>query len=132
MRIFSAIALIFLTFAILQPASAQYGRQRGGRSSGPTGASRAKQGAQPEDVLPNFTGVLTSIDKKKLTIEGEENNSLDFNCTKKTKYFNAAKNVGASNLKLGDHVSVEARRAPDGTLDAVNVRIEMKKPEQPQ
>ena len=101
--------------------------QTGGRGRG-GGQNRQ----QPLEVLPNFTGVLTSVDKKKLTIEGEEANSLEFNRTRKTKYYSGSKSINGTALKPGEKVSIEARRAPDGTLDAVNVRLEEKKQQPPQ
>lgn len=90
----------------------------------------AKQGAPKPDaaaeLLPNFSGTLHAIDKKSLTLEDQEGNTTQFTCTRKTSYLDGTKKIAASALKTGSIVSVEARQAPDGSLDAVNVRLEHK------
>jgi hypothetical protein len=81
----------------------------------------------PDESLPSFAGTVRGIDSKALTLERPDANTLEFNCSKKTKYYDGSKKVKASAIKPGDRVSVEAKRAPDGTLDAVNVRLERQK-----
>lgn len=115
---------IVLMLAVGGTLLGQSRQSRGSRSP------QSKQNQQPLNVLPNFVGILKSSGNKKLTLEGDDANSIEFNCSKKTKYFDGSKSITQTVLKPGDHLSVEARRAPDGTLDAVNVRLETKKPQQ--
>jgi hypothetical protein len=75
-------------------------------------------------ILPNFTGIVRSFERNTLTIEGSDANTLDFRCTRKTAYFDGKTKIKREALKQGDRVSVEATRAPDASLDAVNVRLE--------
>ncbi len=80
-------------------------------------------------MYPNFRGTLRGIDSKSVVIEEEDaGNSLQFNCTRKTKYLDGAKKLKRSDLKPGEAVSVDARHAPDGSLDAVAVHRERRKP----
>lgn len=122
------------------PASAQFGRFPGSGSPIPgrggvglpspvPGGRQPGTGKQktPDEPLPNFTGTVRGIGSKTLTLEGPESNTLQFNCSKKTKYYDGSKKIKSSAIQAGDRVSVEAKRAPDGTLDAVNVRLEHSK-----
>jgi hypothetical protein len=86
--------------------------------------SQMEQESSAADLLASFAGTVRVIKKKVLAIEVEESNTLQFNCSKKTRYYDGNKKLKHSNVQVGDHVSVEAKRAPDGTLDAINVRIE--------
>jgi len=78
--------------------------------------------------MPNFAGTIRGIDSKLLTLEEPGTNLLEFRCSKKTKYYDGSKKIASSGLKPGDRVAVEARRALDGTLDAVIVRFDRPKP----
>ncbi len=82
----------------------------------------------PEEALPSFTGTVKGIDEKFLTLERPDANTMEFHCSKKTRYYDGNKKVKASAIQAGDNVSVEAKRAPDGSLDAVNVRLDRRKP----
>ena len=116
-----------LTLLVLAAsASAQYGRHGGGTTRGgrQTGLPQDKTGVQA-DV--NFTGVLQQIDKKIIAMEGPDGNTLQFHCTKKTQFFDGEDKIKPTGLKVTDPISVEARRGPDGTLDAVAVHLEHKK-----
>jgi hypothetical protein len=77
-----------------------------------------------------FTGIVRGIDAKVLNIEGPETNTLVFHCSKKTKYFDGDKEIKRDAIKTDDHVSVDSRRAPDGSMDALNVRLEHPKTEE--
>jgi Domain of unknown function (DUF5666) len=100
------------------------GQQRRGTS---------RPSAQPDkgnstDPLPSFAGTVRGLDSKLLTLERPDENTLEFNCSKKTKYYDGDKKIKVSAVKPGDQVSVDAKRAIDGSLDAVNVRLEHPKP----
>ncbi len=72
--------------------------------------------------LPSFNGKVRGSGKKALTIETEDGNTLEFHCSKKTHYYDGGKTIKASDVKEGDTVAVEAKKAPDNSLDAVVVR----------
>ncbi len=80
--------------------------------------------ATTQQPMPAFSGTVTGFTGKTLTVESSESNTILFNCSKKTKYYAAEKRIGASEIGKGARVVVEAKMAPDGTLDAVNVRLE--------
>ena len=65
-----------------------------------------------------------------LLLEEPDQNTMQLYCTKKTRYFDGDKKIKASQIKVGDRVSVEARLGPDGKPEAVNVRLEREKPAQ--
>lgn len=102
-----------------------------GRSTYPRGTGRAPNSGQQQtpdgDPLPSFDGTVRGIDRKLLTLERPDSNMLEFNCSKKTKYYDGSKTIKPSAIKAGDRVLVEAKRALDGTLDAVNVRLDRPK-----
>ena len=122
LHIFGAFCLLSLLAGAIAPA------QQGGSS--PKSGSTAKKGnAKPGpagELLPNFSGTLRSISKKSLTLEDQEGNTTQFTCTRKTAYYEGTKKIDWSVLKPGNIVAVEGRQAPDLSLDAVNVRLEIK------
>jgi hypothetical protein len=130
-----AIAALFACLSTAAPAFPQFGRLPG-RVGGRTGTSLPPAvpgaGKQPktgkekpaQEPLATFTGTVRGADSKTLTLEGPESNTLVFHCSKKTRYFSGSKKIKPSAIQAGDRVSVEATRAVDGTLDAVNVRRE--------
>ena len=77
-----------------------------------------------QQLLPAFQGTLRGADSKSLLLEGRDANTVQFHCSRKTKYFDGSKAIRPSDLQPGDRLSVEARHAPDGSLDAVTVRRE--------
>ncbi len=103
-----------------------------GRSTYPRGTGRVPNNGQQQtpdgEPLPSFDGTVRGIDPKLLTLERPDSNMLEFNCSKKTKYYDGSKKLKASAIKAGDRVVIEAKRALDGTLDAVNVRLDRQKP----
>ena len=78
----------------------------------------------PAVPLATFTGTVHDMDGKTLTVEDADAKALHFFCTHKTRYFDGSKKIKGSDIKPGDHVSVESKTAPDGELEAVNVRRE--------
>jgi hypothetical protein len=81
------------------------------------------------DVAVEFAGTTSSITSKKLTLakddsaKGEEN-SLDFELSKKTLILDGDKKLKSSDVKNGQAVTVEAKRQIDGTLEAVTIRLQ--------
>src|SRR4051794_21119296 len=95
---------------------AQYGRsRRGGRSVGPTNGI---PGATP---AVTFRGALRSIDKKEIVIDAGEDQILHFKRTKKTKFLKGDKEIKPDDFPEEAAVVIEANRALNGDLDAVNV-----------
>jgi len=84
--------------------------------------------AQFQQPLATFTGTVREMDGKTLTLEVDESNPLPFVCTHKTRYYDGSKKIKASDIKPGDRVSIDTKRYPDGELEAINVRLEHKKP----
>jgi hypothetical protein len=114
------IGVLLLLLAAL-PSPCQIARPgRGGSRSPRTGVGDVS-GQQP---LATFKGTVQEIDKKALTVEEADSNTLQFVCSRKTHYYNGTKEIKASTLKPGDRVTVETKRFRDGELEAINVRLE--------
>ncbi len=94
------------------------------------GGGRSQQPSLSATPAVTFTGIVRGIDAKILNIEGPETNTLVFHCSKKTKYFDGGKEIKRDAIKTDDHVSVDSRRAPDGSMDALSVRVEHPKTEE--
>ena len=101
---------------------------RGTRVPSNTQGKGDPSGTSKDGVLPSFAGTVRGVDAKGLTLERPDENTLEFNCSRKTKFYDGPKKIKGTDLKPGDRVLVEARRAIDGSLDAVNVRVEHQKP----
>jgi hypothetical protein len=81
-------------------------------------------GSIPDEPLATFSGVVQDIDKKILRIKDADANTLQFVCDRKTQYFDGDRKIKITDIKPGDHVSVESKRFRDGELEAVNVRLD--------
>ena len=133
---------LILALAAGLPAIGQVGRPGAEYPGGRTGASlppavpgggkqsRAQKTKPEDNPLPTFKGTLRGADSKMLSLEVPGDNILQFNCSKKTAYYDGSKKIKVSVLKPGDHLSVDARRALDGSLDAVTVRLDRQPPPQ--
>lgn len=80
-----------------------------------------------EVALPAFPGTARAVSAKALTLELHDGNTMHFKCSKKTVWLDGAKKVQPSAIKDGDLVVVEGKKAPDGTMDAVYVRVQREK-----
>src|SRR6266550_3561393 len=94
----------------------QYGRPRRGRSVGPS--TNGIPGATP---AVTFRGTLRSIDKKEIVIDAGEDQIVHFKRTKKTKFLKGDKEIKPDNFPEEAAVVIEANRALNGDLDAINV-----------
>ena len=103
------------------PCAAQYGRRYDPRYD-PYGAPQ--QNPQGPDVLATFSGTVRGIDGKGMTIEGDDTNAVAFRFTHKTVFLAGQKKIKASDIHADDRVAVEAKKAPDGSLDAVVVHLD--------
>lgn len=80
-----------------------------------------------EAVLPAFPGTVQSASAKALNLELHDGNTMNFKCSRKTVWLDGEKKVQPSAVKEGDMVVVEGKKAPDGTMDAVYVRLQRPK-----
>jgi len=115
---------VLLLLAWGLPAVSQVGRPMGGRGRIPPTSGATV----PNVPLATFTGAVQSIDKKKLTLQESEEKTLQFICSRKTQYYDGDKKIKSSDIKPGDHVTVETKRFADGEMEAINVHIERPKP----
>ncbi|MGJ5814671.1 hypothetical protein [Paludibaculum fermentans] len=74
--------------------------------------------------LPTFLGTVKGSDGKVLSIESDDGNTMQFTCTRKTEFLDGKKRIKATDLQPGEYVSVEAKLAPDRSMDAVIVHRE--------
>ena len=78
----------------------------------------------PNEPLATFTGAVQTVDKKRLTLQDVDSNTLQFVCSRKTQYYDGDKKIKSSAIKPGDRVTIETKRFADGEMEAINVRIE--------
>ena len=95
---------------------AQYGRPRPARSPRTTGG--IVDGATP---LVSIRGAIRSISKKNIVIDTGDDQILTFKRTKKTRFLKGASEIKPDNFPAAAKVFIEASRAMNGDLDAVNV-----------
>lgn len=69
-----------------------------------------------------FDGTLASIDRKRLVLKIDEERSMDFRITGKTQFFRGKAKIKPSQLKPGEHLSIEAREDVDASVLALVVR----------
>ena len=93
----------------------QYGRPRRGRSTGPI------NGIPGVTPAVTFRGTLRSIDKKEIVLDSGEDQLLHFKRTKKTKFLKGEKEIKPDDFPDEAAVVIEASRAMNGDLDALNV-----------
>lgn len=110
----AAVSPLVLPQSNPRPRAAQ-----GGRTSG-----SAKGNTNEDNLLATFTGPVKGVDKKTLLLEVEGDNDLQFHLSRKTTVWDGERKISPQSLKPGTPVSVEAKRFPDGSLDAVHVRVE--------
>lgn len=74
--------------------------------------------------MPTFLGTVRGSDGKVLSLESDDGNTMQFTCTRKTAVYEGKKRIKATDLKPGEYISVEAKLAPDKSMDAVVIRRE--------
>ena len=117
-RLFGSLGLLFV-LATVDSAFCQGGS---GRASGKRSKIETRNPSQ--EPLAAFSGTVKQIDGKRLVLEGPDADTTQFNCNKKTQYFQDTRKLDRSGVKPGDQVTVEAKRAPDWTFDAMVVHLE--------
>jgi hypothetical protein len=115
-------------FALPFSAIGVMGQMRRIRGTGQTSPGAGKPG---DGVLASFSGVLRELESRSLILDQPDENMLKFIRSKKTKFYDESKQIKPSALKPGDRITVEAKEAIDGELEAVNVHIEHEKPADP-
>ena len=86
--------------------------------------NQKRDGSLSDRPTPGFAGIVRGSDKKGLAVENADKNLLQFTCTRKTLYLQGKAKLKLADIHVGDTVTVEARKTPDGTLDAVVVYVE--------
>ena len=77
--------------------------------------------------LPTFHGTLRGASAKSLAIDSNDENTMNFRCSKKTSWLDGEKKIKPEDIPVGELVAVDGRKAPDGTMEAVVVRIQRAK-----
>ena len=115
-------AFLYVCVAILLVAPV--GAQRGG-GRGPS-RQQLPQKTDPNeaDILATFSGKVFTVTKKEVAItllDGDH--ELPFRIGGKTDVLDGKAKKKLADLAVGDMVDVEAKRALDGTLDAVHIKL---------
>jgi hypothetical protein len=116
------IIIVLLALWLAPRLPAQYSRRRG-----PVAAT-ATSGPYNGPAV-TFNGTVKAIAKKELTVDLDpadpdaERQSLTFRLSKKTKFLKDDKEIKASDLEAGMHVSLDATRDGDQKLSALNVIV---------
>ncbi len=84
-------------------------------------------GPRVEEPLASIYGAVKVSEPKTLIVETADSNTIEFYCTKRTRYFEGNKRISQAQLKPGDLVRVESRTNLLGEPEAVNVYREMDK-----
>jgi hypothetical protein len=80
------------------------------------------------EPLQRAAGTLVKLDDKSVGIVADDSRKLNYKRTEGTRFFRDSKEIQASELKVGDRVSVEATEDEQGYLTAQNVYFEKDKP----
>jgi hypothetical protein len=118
-----ANSVLLVTLLLFQ----QVPRQRTPRHQAAPGSQSGNTGA-----VATFTGKFKSADKKFITVEVEEGQTLRMFITRSTKFIRDGKPAKASDFQLDENVTVETSR--DVLMNLLAVRVESvtaKKPGQP-
>jgi hypothetical protein len=84
-------------------------------------------GSQTVRVPPaTFSGTVHGISSKQITIETAEGNLLDFDINHKTKVMRGKKQIAASDLEMGDTVTIDAREEMGKFLIALVITAQPK------
>jgi hypothetical protein len=85
------------------------------------------KGPLGEQPVATMQGKVVAISSKKISVKLSDDNVLDFHVTRKTKFYANGKQADAKIVKVGEPAVMEAIRAGDGSLDALNVRVDRPK-----
>lgn len=119
---FLAVVALFAVAILPAHLAGQYSRRRG-----PTSAT-ATAGPYKGPAV-TFNGTVKSITKKDVLVELDRNDpsadqeSLTFRFSKKTTFTKADQTIKATDIAVGNHVSLDAIREGDQKLTALNVIV---------
>lgn len=83
--------------------------------------------AQGQKMPPGtFTGTVHGVSKKRITIEKEDGNLVDFEINHKTRVMRNKKPIKPTDLATGDRVTIEAREEMLQFLVALTITAEPK------
>ena len=119
LRFFCVFTLIFVLASLA--AAQQTGRSGGRRRNYPLGGLGFPM---PELPAVNYRGKLEKLDDKIILVELTNGQFFTFQRSGKTKFYKNSKQIKASDLKIGDPVSVDATEDPQAYLDAVDVSFD--------
>ncbi|MEO8661574.1 MAG: hypothetical protein ABI693_24100 [Bryobacteraceae bacterium] len=91
-------------------------RLPGRKSKGPAEKQQGK-----DEVLAATNGVVVENKAEQLVMAAEDTRMVTFKCSKITKYKRDDKEIKQTDVKSGDHVTVEYRKDDEGYFYAVNV-----------
>lgn len=83
---------------------------------------KAQPRKEDERVFPVFHGKIRELTRSKLDLEVEDGNRMELRVQKGTRFYKGTQAAKPSAFKAGDEVAVEAKHAPDASLDAISVR----------
>ncbi len=126
---------ILVALLLFQYPSGQYPSSQYPSSQYPTGGAQRRippgqnvpdTRGTSTDAVASFDGVFKIADKKYLTIELEEGQSLRMFITGKTKFYRDDRESKAADFQNGEKVTVEASR--DARMNLLAVRVTAVKP----
>ena len=124
LRLRACLTLLAAASVLGVPAYPQYGQTpRSGRTATKSRGQSRSNSPTPDAPLVTFRGTLKSITAKKLVLDSEESNEVEFRVSKKTSVLDGDKKLKAADLQADARVEVEARRALNGSLEAVIVHV---------
>ncbi len=88
-------------------------------------------GQKKDEVLVSFSGLLKSIDKKKIVIEPEPENQMTFIRSKRTRFIKGNRQIDAESVAPGSVVSIQAFEKLNRELEAVTVTVTDAAPQSP-
>jgi hypothetical protein len=132
--------LAIIGICLIAWAGSCFGQARGrSRSSiGQAGPATPVDPNAPKGVYPTERGVLKSISGGQLFVEMDDEHEMKFRITRKTKIFtqtkdaqgkNVPKEIKASSLEPGETIDVDMQTAPDGSFEAIRIRLVPLNPE---
>ena len=86
--------------------------------------NKKSKDSQQQQQLQKLWGVLSKLDSNALTLNTDDNRSLECKLDSATKYYRKGEEITPSRLKTGDHLLVEVRQDDKGAYYAANVIID--------
>lgn len=78
-------------------------------------------------VAGNFSGTLTSIERKRIRLEVAADQSVEFVRDRKTKFYQGDQEIDAKKVETGTAVTVEATKEASGDLVARRIVLQAAK-----